>query len=44
MSEHNPNVIEIKSLEELIKELNAVIYGKDLINYTSKKYYQYFEK
>ena len=37
-------VEEIKSLEELIKEINAIIYGKDLMNYTSKKYYKYFEK
>ncbi|MFX1393332.1 MAG: hypothetical protein ACFFAH_07135 [Promethearchaeota archaeon] len=37
-------VEEIKSPEELIKEVKAVIYGKDIMNYTSKKYYQYFEK
>ncbi|MFX1277667.1 MAG: hypothetical protein ACFFAT_21820 [Promethearchaeota archaeon] len=37
-------VEKIKNPEELIKELNAIIYGKDIMNYTSKKYHEYFEK
>jgi len=37
-------VEDIINIADLIKELNEITYGKDLINYTSKKYYNYFDK
>lgn len=37
-------VEDITNIADLIKELNEITYGKDLINYTSKKYYNYFDK
>ena len=37
-------VEDILNIADLIKELNDIIYGKDLINYTSKKYNNFFDK
>ncbi|TFG25264.1 MAG: hypothetical protein EU529_01680 [Promethearchaeota archaeon] len=37
-------VEDLLNIADLIKELNEIIYGKDLINYTNKKYYNYFDK
>ena len=37
-------VEEIKTIEELIKELNAVIYGKDLVKNVSEIYHNSLSK